>query len=67
MFPQLMHSVQWHPIVTVAQPGDPTDDSTLPWPPDRRRVDVGTLAIQTLREVEHKEPSAIFLFEIENP
>lgn len=37
------HPLQWHLIVTVAQPGDPTDDSTLPWPPDRWQV--------------HKEPS----------
>ena len=37
--------VQWHLIVTVGQPGDPTNDATIPWPPDRERVDVGTLSI----------------------
>jgi len=35
----------WHLIVTVAQPGDPTDDATIPWPPDRKQVEVGTLTI----------------------
>jgi catalase len=37
--------LQWRLIVTVAQPGDPTDDPTTPWPGDRERVDVGTLTI----------------------
>jgi catalase len=37
--------LRWHMIVTVAQPGDPVDDATKPWPADRRQVDVGTLAI----------------------
>ncbi len=39
------HPARWHLILTVAQPGDPTDNATIPWPPDRRQVDVGTLAI----------------------
>jgi catalase len=37
--------LRWHMIVTVAQPGDPVDDATKPWPADRRQVDVGTLTI----------------------
>jgi catalase len=41
--------VQWHLIITVAQPGDPTDDATVPWPSDRRRVDVGTLTIDQVQ------------------
>jgi catalase len=32
-------------VVTIAQPHDPTDDATIPWPPDRRHVDVGMLTI----------------------
>ncbi len=39
------HPLQWHLVVTVAQPGDPTNDATLPWPTDRRHLDVGTLTI----------------------
>ena len=27
--------LQWHLIVTVAQPGDPTNDATVAWPADR--------------------------------
>ena len=39
------HPLQWHLVVTVGHPGDPTDDATLPWPPDRQQIDVGTLTI----------------------
>jgi catalase len=35
----------WHLVITVAQPGDPTDDATVPWPAGRRQVDAGTLTI----------------------
>ncbi len=37
--------LQWHLMVTIAQPGDPTNDATLPWPLDREQLDVGTLTI----------------------
>ena len=37
--------LRWRLIVTIARPGDPTDDATKPWPEDRRRVDVGTLVV----------------------
>ncbi len=37
--------LQWHLVITVGQPGDPTNDATLPWPPDRQQIDVGTLTI----------------------
>jgi catalase len=36
---------RWHLIVIVGQPGDSTVDPTLPWPPERERVDVGTLVL----------------------
>lgn len=39
------HPLQWHLIITVAQAGDPTDDATLPWPPDREQIDAGVLTI----------------------
>ena len=44
--------LQWHLILTVGQPGDPTDDATIPWPEERQQVDVGTL---TLDQVESDE------------
>jgi catalase len=37
--------LQWHLIITVGQPGDPTADATLPWPLGRQQVDAGTLTI----------------------
>lgn len=48
------HPLQWHLVVTVGQPGDPTDDATLPWPPDRPRIEVGTL---TIDHVESEDTS----------
>jgi catalase len=48
------HPLQWHLIITIAQPGDPTDDATLPWPLDRRRIDVGTL---TINQIESDDTS----------
>ncbi len=38
--------LQWHLMVTVAQPADPTNDATLPWPVDRQQLDVGTLTLE---------------------
>ncbi|HVO88372.1 MAG TPA: catalase family peroxidase [Casimicrobiaceae bacterium] len=37
--------VQWHLVLTLGQPGDPTDDATVQWPNDRRHVDVGILTV----------------------
>lgn len=47
---------QWHLVITVGQPGDPTADATLPWPADRRQVDVGTLTIDQI-ESEDTSPT----------
>jgi len=47
--------LQWRLIVIVGQPGDPTNDATIPWPEGRETVDVGTL---TLDRVESEETSA---------
>lgn len=45
--------VQWHLIVTVGQPNDPTDDATLPWPDAREHVDVGSLTIDSVQDEAH--------------
>ncbi|HEX3682373.1 MAG TPA: catalase family peroxidase [Bryobacteraceae bacterium] len=50
------HPLQWRLVMTVAQPGDPTDDATIPWPEGREQVDVGTL---TLDSVESEETSRV--------
>jgi catalase len=39
---------QWRLILTIGQPGDPTNDATIPWPADRERVDAGTLTVAGL-------------------
>ncbi|MGO2393237.1 MAG: catalase family peroxidase [Halomonas sp.] len=38
---------RWHLMITVAEPGDPTDDATKAWPEDRQRVDAGVLVINS--------------------
>jgi catalase len=48
------HPLQWHLVVTIGQPGDPTNDATIPWPPDRQQIDVGTL---TIDHVESEDTS----------
>jgi catalase len=47
--------LQWHLVVIIGQPGDPTNDATIAWPAGREQVDVGTL---TLDEVESDDTSA---------
>jgi len=37
--------LQWRLVLTIGQPGDPTNDATLPWPEDRRHVDAGLVSI----------------------
>jgi catalase len=39
------HPLQWYLVITIGQPQDPTNDATIPWPPDRQQVDAGTLTI----------------------
>ena len=48
--------LQWQLIVTIGQPGDPTNDATIPWPPDRQQIDVGTLTIDHV-ESENTSPA----------
>ena len=50
------HPLQWHLILTIAGPGDSTVDSSLPWPPDRQQVDVGTLTVNNI-ESEDTSPA----------
>lgn len=37
--------LRWHLVVVVANPGDPTNNATVTWPADRKRIDVGTLVL----------------------
>ena len=49
------HPLQWHLIVTIGKPEDPTNDATVAWPDGREQVDVGTL---TLDHIESEETSS---------
>lgn len=46
--------LQWRLVITVGQPGDVTDDASIPWPDAREQVDVGTL---TLNSIESDDDS----------
>ncbi len=47
--------LRWRLIIVIGQPGDPTNDATIPWPAEREQVVVGTL---TLDRVESDDTSA---------
>jgi catalase len=44
--------LRWHLIVTLGQPGDPTNDATIAWPDNREHVDVGTVTIDHIESEE---------------
>lgn len=45
--------LRWRMTVTVAAPGDATNDATVAWPADRQKIEAGTLTI-TAAEPEEK-------------
>jgi len=48
--------LRWRLVLVVGQPGDPTHDSTIPWPADRNQVDAGTLVLDGI-ESDDTAPS----------
>lgn len=38
--------LRWQLQLTLANPGDPTNDATKTWPDDRRTIDAGTLVLE---------------------
>jgi catalase len=40
---------QWRLVLTVGQPGDPTNDATTPWPAGREKIDAGLLTVMALQ------------------
>jgi catalase len=38
--------LRWHLVLTVAAPGDPTNDATQQWPASRQQIDAGTLVLK---------------------
>jgi catalase len=55
-------SLRWQLVLTIGQPGDPTNDATVAWPPDRERLDVGTLTIDSI-ESEATSPARTINFD----
>ncbi len=51
--------ISWHLILTIDAPGDAVDDATLPWPPERERIDVGTLTVERLEAEEESEARTV--------
>lgn len=41
--------LSWRLVLTVGEPGDPTNDATKPWPPTRRTIDAGTITISAVQ------------------
>lgn len=37
--------VRWDMVVAIGEPGDPQDNPTLAWPPERRKIKAGVLTI----------------------
>lgn len=54
--------LQWHLMLIVGQPGDPTNDATRPWPDSRQQVDAGTLTIDRIQS-EDSSPTALLNFD----
>ena len=44
--------VAWRLVITIGEPGDPTNDATKPWPQSRRTVDAGTVTISAVQTEE---------------
>jgi catalase len=44
--------LQWRLVLTIGEPGDPTNDATRPWPQSRRSVDAGTITITQVQTEE---------------
>lgn len=44
--------LQWRLVLTIGEPGDPTNDATKPWPVSRRSIDAGTITIDAVQTEE---------------
>ncbi|SFU41170.1 catalase [Methylobacterium sp. 174MFSha1.1] len=54
--------VSFRVLAQIAQPGDSTKDSTIPWPEDRRLVDLGTLTLtKAVPDSETVEKTLLFM------
>ncbi|MET7244623.1 catalase family peroxidase [Methylobacterium sp. EM32] len=54
--------VSFRVLAQIAQPGDATKDATIPWPEDRRLVDLGTLTLtKAVPDSETVEKTLLFM------
>jgi len=44
--------LNWRLVLTIGEPGDPTNDATKPWPQSRRSIDAGTITIAAVQTEE---------------
>ena len=44
--------LSWRLVITIGEPGDPTNDATKPWPQSRRSIDAGTITISAVQTEE---------------
>jgi len=51
--------LRWRLIVIVGQPGDPTNDATMPWPEEREKVNVGTVTLDQVQSDDEAPATAI--------
>jgi catalase len=54
LFDDLIHALarrplSWRLVLTIGEPGDPTNDATKAWPPTRRTIDAGTITITAVQ------------------
>jgi catalase len=42
----------WRLVITIGEPGDPTNDATKPWPQSRRSVEAGSINISAVQTEE---------------
>jgi catalase len=57
LFDDLIHALAqrpltWRLVITIGEPGDPTNDATKPWPQSRRSVEAGTVTIGAVQTEE---------------
>jgi catalase len=44
--------LNWRLMLTIGEPGDPTNDATKPWPQSRRSINAGTISITAVQTEE---------------
>jgi len=44
--------LNWRLVLTIGEPGDPTNDATKPWPQSRGTIDAGTITITAVQTEE---------------